>query len=148
EIQVRIDRCRQLVPPPPPPVVAPPPPVVVVAPTADTAVPRPVVVVVPPPVRPRLIVFNFLVHCEPGLVPPAARDWAADPFASYCGTAYEVVERGEVCWYMGRLGITMRDVLVDVSARRALAQALNVRFFLYGAIRQTASFDVTTHLID
>jgi hypothetical protein len=59
-----------------------------------------------------------------------------------------VVERGEVCWYMGRLGITMRDVLVDASARQCLAQALNVRFFLYGAIEQTHSFNVTTHLLD
>jgi tetratricopeptide (TPR) repeat protein len=94
------------------------------------------------------VVFNFLVNSEPGLVPPAVGDWAADQCGAYFGGTHEVVERGEVCWYMGRLGITMRDVLVNVSARQALAQALNVRFFLYGTIQQTASFDVTTHLID
>jgi tetratricopeptide (TPR) repeat protein len=123
DVQLRIDRCR--------PNLAPPP-----------------VVVVPPPVRPRLVVFNFLVNSQPGLVPPAVGDWAADQCGAYFGGGYEVVERGEVCWYMGRLGVTMRDVLVNVSARQALAQALNVRFFLYGTIQQTASFDVTTHLID
>jgi tetratricopeptide (TPR) repeat protein len=135
DVQLRIDRCRpNLPPPPPPPVVVAPAPVVVLAP--------------PPPVRPRLVVFNFLVNSEPGLVPPAVGDWAADQCGAYFGGSYEVVERGEVCWYMGRLGVTMRDVLVNVSARQALAQALNVRFFLYGTIQQTASFDVTTHLID
>jgi tetratricopeptide (TPR) repeat protein len=49
---------------------------------------------------------------------------------------------------MGRLGITMRDVLTNAGARIALAQALNVRFFAYGVIQQTASFNVSTHLID
>jgi tetratricopeptide (TPR) repeat protein len=107
-----------------------------------------VVLAPPPPLRPRLVVFNFLVSSDPGLVPPAVGDWAADQCGAYFGGTYEVVERGEVCWYMGRLGVTMRDVLVNVSARQALAQALNVRFFLYGTIQQTASFDVSTHLID
>jgi tetratricopeptide (TPR) repeat protein len=42
----------------------------------------------------------------------------------------------------------MRDVLTSAGARIALAQALNVRFFAYGVIQQTASFNVSTHLID
>jgi tetratricopeptide (TPR) repeat protein len=42
----------------------------------------------------------------------------------------------------------MRDVLNDAIARRTLAQALNVRFIVFGAIVQTASFDVTSHMID
>jgi tetratricopeptide (TPR) repeat protein len=156
EIDLRIERCRPYVPPPPPPPVVviappPPPPVVVVQPPPLVVVTPPVPVVViapPPPPRPRLVVFNFLVTSDPGLVPPAVGDWAADQFGSYFGTGYEVVERGEMCWYMGRLGITMRDVLADPFARRSLAQALNVRFFVFGTIQQTASFNVTTHLID
>lgn len=136
-VQLRIDRCRPLLPPPPPVVV---PPVVVMA--------APVVVLPRPVVRPRLVVFNFLLNCEPGLVPPSVGDWAADQFAACFGPTYDVIERGEVCWYMGRLGITMRDVLNDPSSRVALAQALDVRFFLFGAIEQTHSFNVTTHLID
>jgi tetratricopeptide (TPR) repeat protein len=112
------------------------------------------VVVTPPPVvvvapaRPRLAVFGFLLGCEPGLVPPAIGEWAADQLASYFGAGYEVIDRGEVCWYMGRLGITMREVLNDPAARRCLAQALNARFFVFGAIEQTHSFNVTTHLMD
>src|SRR5262249_50310417 len=104
--------------------------------------------VVVPPARPRMVVFNFLVSSDPGLVPPAFGDVAADHFASCFGATYEIVDRGEVCWYMGRLGITMRDVLTNAGARIALAQALNVRFFAYGVIQQTASFNVSTHLID
>jgi hypothetical protein len=139
-LQVRIDNCRPyLPPPPPPPVIVEPAPVVVV--------PQPVVVVAPP-VRPRLVVFNFFLNCEPGLVPPNVGDWAADNCAAAFGNSFEVVDRGEVCWYMGRLGVTMRDVMTDSSSRIALAQALNVRFFLFGAIEQTHSFNVTTHLID
>jgi tetratricopeptide (TPR) repeat protein len=115
--------------------------------------PAPVVVVAPPPVvvpiaRPRIAVLNFVVDAAPGLVPPAFGDWAAEQIASYFAPSYEVIERGEVCWYMGRLGVTMRDVLMNPSARICLGRALNVRFFVFGAIQQTASFDVSTHLID
>jgi len=132
EISVRLDRCRQLAPPPPPP-----PPVVVV-------VPPPVVVVV----RPRVALFNFLVDAPPGRVPAGCDTWAADQLAGCLAAQYEVIDRGEVCWWMGRLGITMRDILYDATARAALAQSLNARFFVFGGMRHTASFDVTTHMID
>src|SRR5262249_46235385 len=36
----------------------------------------------------------------------------------------------------------------DASARRWLGRALNVRFFVFGVIQQTASFNVSTHLVD
>ena len=140
ELSLRVDNCRPHLPPPPP-VVVDPPPVVVVAPT-----PPPVIVVAPP--RPRIAVLNFMVNAQPGLVPPAFGDWAAEQVASYFTPAYEVVERGEVCWYMGRLGVTMRDVLLNPAARVCLGRALNVRFFVFGAVQQTASFDVSTHLVD
>jgi tetratricopeptide (TPR) repeat protein len=116
------------------------------------AVVQPAVVVVaappPPPVRQRIVVFNFVVNAQPGLVPPAVGEWAADQFASYWGRGYDVVERGEVCWYMGRLNLTMRDVLADDGARRCLAQALNVRYMMFGAIEQTNSFNVSAHMVD
>ena len=117
-IQVRLDRCRPFLPPP------------------------------EPIARPRLIVFNFLLNTQPGLVPAAMGDWAADQLGSYFCQTHEIIDRGEVCWYMGRLGITMRDVLTDPVARVCLAQALNVRYFVYSAIVQTGSFNVETHLID
>jgi tetratricopeptide (TPR) repeat protein len=131
ELSLRLDRCRQLAPP------LPPPPVVVVA-------PPPVVVVA----RPRVAVFNFLVDSPPGLVPVGCDNWAADQLAGCFAVQYEVIDRGEVCWWMGRLGLTMRDVLNDPSARVALAQAVNARFFIFGGMKYTASFDVTTHLVD
>src|SRR5205807_5495678 len=112
DLSLRIDRCKPYLPPPPPP---PPPPSAVVV-VQDPLAPPPVVVVVPP-VRPRLVVFNFLVNCDPGLVPPAFGDVASDHFASCFGATYQIVDRGEVCWYMSRLGITMRDVLTNPGAR-------------------------------
>src|SRR5262249_40381538 len=90
EVQARLDSCRPLLPPPRPP--------------QPVFVPTPVV-------KPRLIVFSFLVNTRPGLVPPNLGDWATDAFAAYFGPRYEIVDRGEVCWYMGRLGITARDVM-------------------------------------
>jgi tetratricopeptide (TPR) repeat protein len=101
----------------------------------------------PIPPRPRLAVFGFYLGAPVGLVPANVGDLAADQFASYCG-GYQVIDRGEVCWYMGRLGITLRDLMRDPVAQRCLAQALNARFFVFGSIQQTASFDVSTHLID
>ena len=137
ELSLRIERCRPHLPPPPPP---PPPPAVVVV------TPAPVVIV--PVARPRIAVMNFVVNADPGRVPAAFGDWASEQIASYFNPMYEIVDRGEVCWYMGRLGITMRDVLANPSARVCLGRALNVRFFVFGAIQQTASFDVSTHMVD
>jgi hypothetical protein len=110
--------------------------------------PPPVVVAAAPIVRPRVIFFSFVVNADPGLVPSRYGDLIADQYASYFGNTFDVIDRGEVCWYMGRLGITMRDVLADASSRYCLAQALNARFILYGTVQQTASFDVNSHLID
>ncbi|HMC64309.1 MAG TPA: tetratricopeptide repeat protein, partial [Gemmataceae bacterium] len=135
EIAFRIERCKPYVPPPPPP---PPPSVVVVA-------PPPVIVIAP---RPRVAVFNFIVNADPGYAPPGIGDWAAESMAAHFAPTYEVVDRGAVFWYMGRLGLTVRDVLVDASARLYLSRALNVRYFAFGVVQQTASFNVTTHLVD
>ena len=73
---------------------------------------------------------------------------SADHLASYLAPTYEVIDRGELYWYMGRLGLTVRDVALDPSARRWLGRALNVRYFAFGVVQQTASFDVSTHLLD
>ena len=58
------------------------------------------------------------------------------------------MDRETVCWYMNRLGLSLRDVLTDPIARRWLGRALGVRFFVLGDIRETASFVATTHLVD
>ena len=59
-----------------------------------------------------------------------------------------MVDQGEVYWWMGRLGLTMRDVLTNPSARLCLGRALGARYFLMGSLREVASFDVSTHVID
>ncbi len=131
DLRARLERCQPHLPPPPPP------PVVIVL--------RPPIVAV---VRPRIAVVNFLVNADPAQAPPGFGDWAADQLASYLAPTYEVVDRGELYWYMGRLGLTIRDVATDVSARRWLGRALNVRYFAFGIVQQTASFNVSTHLLD
>jgi tetratricopeptide (TPR) repeat protein len=129
DLRVRLERCQPHLPPPPPVVVVAPAPVIVVA-------------------RPRIAVLNFVVNADPGRAPPGFGDWAADQLASYFVPAYEVVDRGELFWYMGRLGLTVRDVATDAAARRWLGRAMNVRFFAFGIVQQTASFDVSTHVVD
>jgi tetratricopeptide (TPR) repeat protein len=120
DVRARLDRCRPLLPPAPP----------------------------PPPPRPRLAVINFAELGDPRVVPPGIGSWAAEHIAPYFSPPYEVVDRAELFWYMGRLNMTVADLLNDAGARRWLGRALDVRFFLLGTVRQAASFDVTTHLID
>jgi len=135
DIGLRIERCRRYLPPPPPP------PVVLV--------PAPVVVVVPPPRhRPRIAVLNFVVNADPRVAPAGFGDWSADHFACQFTGCYEVVDRGEVCWYMNMMNMSVRDLLTDPSARKWLGRALNVRYFAFGIIEQTASFNVSTHVVD
>ncbi|HYT87847.1 MAG TPA: hypothetical protein VEL76_03935 [Gemmataceae bacterium] len=130
DLQVRLDRCRPLLPPPPPPEV-----IVVVQPP-------------PPPPRPRVSFLDFVVLGDPAVVPPPLGSWTPQNLAPYFSPPYEIVDRGEVFWWMGRMGMTMRDLMTDPAARRWLGRALNVRYFLLGNLRQTASFDATTYLLD
>lgn len=140
ELSIRLERCRRE--PPRPVLVEPASPVVIVSPQ-----PAPVVVA-PVPSRPKIAVLSFPVNADPALVPPGFGDWAAQQVASYFTPAYEVVDRGMLFWYMGRLNLSVRDVLTNADARRWLGRALNVRFFVFGVVQQTASFTVSTHLVD
>jgi tetratricopeptide (TPR) repeat protein len=81
------------------------------------------------------------------MVPPHLGSWTAQGIAAYFSPGYELVDRARLYWYMGRLGITTRDLLYDPAARYYLGRALNIRFFLFGTIRETASFDVATYMV-
>ncbi len=126
ELQLRIDRCRPFLPPPP----------------------LEIVVVAPAPARPRIAILDLAAVGRPEVAPPTLGAWTADGVAPYFCSNYEIVDRETVCWYMSRLGLSLRDVLIDPIARRWLGRALGVRFFVLGDIRETASFVVTTHLVD
>ena len=121
DIRFRIDRCRPHLPPP-------------------------IVVIVPP--RPRLGVLPFAEIGPAGFVPHGTGIWTAEAIAPYFASHYDVIDSGEVFWWMGRLGLSLRDVLIDPSARLCLARAMGVRFFLMGNLRYTASFDATAQLVD
>jgi tetratricopeptide (TPR) repeat protein len=132
ELRLRVERCRPYLPPPPPLAA-----VVVV----ETAVP-------PPPPRPRLAVLNFAELGDPAAIAPGLGCWTADNLAPYFCPPYEVVDRGEVFWYMARLGMTLRDLMTDPSARLWLARALHVRYFLLGSLGQGNGISATTYLFD
>lgn len=125
DLRVRIAQCRPLCPPP-----------------------VEVVVVT----RPRLVVLPFAEFRDPfqvpSSIPPNLGVWTAGAIAPYLAGRYDVVDSGELYWWMGRLGLTMRDVLVNPAARLCLGRALGARFFLMGALREVASFDVSAHVID
>lgn len=124
-LRMRLIQCRPLCPPP---------------------------VVVVPITRPRMVVLPFAEFRDPfagvSSIPLGTGGWTADALAPYFGGSYDIVDRGEVFWWMGRLGLTMRDVMTDAYARLTLGRALGARFFLMGSLREIASFDVTSHIID
>src|SRR5207248_130106 len=109
--------------------------------------PAPLVVVVQPP-PPRIAIVDFVVVGDPFLVPPGLGWWTPSSLAPYFSPPYEVVERGELYWWMNRMGMSVRDLMVDPYARRWLGRALNVRYFVFGTITQTASFNVDTYMVD
>lgn len=98
--------------------------------------------------RPRVAILNFLVAGDPLIVPPTLGVYTPQQLAPYFSNRFEIVDPGLVYWYMGSLGLTMNDLLTDPDARRWLGRAVGVRYFLLGTIEQTASFDVTTYLMD
>jgi hypothetical protein len=131
DIRLRMERTARFLPPPPPPVV--------------------IVDPVPPPVliaRPRVVLLDFATFGDPFLVPPHLGPWTAQRLAPYLRAHYDIVDPAEAYWYMGRLGMTMRDIMDDPHARRWLGRALGARYFVLGTLVQTASFDVTTYVID
>ncbi|MCI0378933.1 MAG: tetratricopeptide repeat protein [Gemmataceae bacterium] len=127
DVGLRIARVRPLLPPPP---------VVVVQP----------VVILPP--RDRVAILNFLVAGDPRVVPPALGSLAAYHLTPYFRAHYDVVDPGEVYWYMARMGMTLHDLMVDPSARRWLGRALGVRYFVLGTLHETASFDANIYMLD
>jgi hypothetical protein len=99
-------------------------------------------------VRPRIAIFDFQTFGNPLVVPPWLGPWTAHNIAPYFSPPFEVVWQPELYWWMWQLGISYRDVLFDPVARWYLAQVLNVRYFLFGTLVETASFNATTYLVD
>src|SRR5207253_5009300 len=121
-----VDRCRAHLPPP-----------------VAVAAPAPVVV------RPRIAVLDFVAVGDPAAAPPGLGPWAAEHLAPYLYPPYDVADRGELYWYMGRLGLTLRDVVVDPLARLYLGRALNARFVVLGTLQATPSgLNVMGYLLD
>jgi tetratricopeptide (TPR) repeat protein len=98
--------------------------------------------------HPRVAVLDFLVVGDARVAPPSLSWWTADNIGPYLSPTYDVVERGELFWYMNRLGLSAADLHKDPSARRWLARALNVRGFLFGSVREARGLTATAHLVD
>ena len=96
-------------------------------------------------VRPRLAVLPFHVG---GALPRSLGYWTPSHLAPYFASRYEIVDPGEIYWYMGRMGLTIHDLLRDANARRWLGRAVGVRYIVLGTIFPTTSFDVNTYLLD
>jgi hypothetical protein len=99
-------------------------------------------------VRPRIAIFHFQTFGNALVVPPWLGPWSAQNIGPYFFPQYEVVWQPELFWWMWQLGISYRDVVFDPVARWYLAQVLNVRYFLFGTLVETASFNATTYLVD
>jgi tetratricopeptide (TPR) repeat protein/TolB-like protein len=128
DVRVRLDLANGFLPPP---VVVP----------VDT---RPIFVNAP-----RLAVLNFLVFTDPAVFSPAYSPWLADNIAPYFSPPFEIVDRGYVFWYMRRIGMTYADLLNNPFARRWLGRALNIRYFVFGTVRQLDDgIEVATYMMD
>jgi hypothetical protein len=100
-------------------------------------------------VSPRLVVLPFMTVGNPAVVPPSLSWWTPTNLGPYFAWGgYDVVDPSIMYWYMGRMGLTMNDIMVDPVARRWLARAVGVRYFVFGSCVQTTSFDVNTYLVD
>jgi tetratricopeptide (TPR) repeat protein len=99
-------------------------------------------------VKPRIAVLPFMTAGNAFAVPPSLSYWTPANLAPYFSLRYEVVDPAEIYWFMGRVGMTMQDLIVDANARRWLGRAVGVRYFVFGSCVETASFEVNTYLID
>src|SRR5262249_55070862 len=96
-------------------------------------------------VRPRDAVLNF---AEFGGDPSYLGPWTAEEITPYFSTQFEPIDRDELHWWMGRLGVTLRDLLTDSAVRIWLGRALDVRYFAIGKIERDAGLTVTAYLLD
>src|SRR5205814_10288438 len=80
--------------------------------------------------------------------PPYLGPWTAEAITPYFGPQYDVIDRAALYWWMGRLGVSHADLLNDPVARQYLGRALGVRYFLFGNLVETGSFEVFTYLVD
>ncbi|HMP17081.1 MAG TPA: hypothetical protein PKD72_08675, partial [Gemmatales bacterium] len=100
------------------------------------------------PRRERLASLNFFVAGDNRQVPPELSTWLPDQLGPYFSPTFEVLDRSEVYWMMGRLGLTLGDVLQDALVRRWLGRALDVRYLLVGRVQLLNGIVVTTSLLD
>ncbi len=102
----------------------------------------------PGKIRPRLAILDFLTFGEPRLLSPDLGPWSAQNIAGYFCPDYELADRTELLWWMGRLGLNCADLVTDSLARHYLARAMNLRSFLFGTVELTGSFDAAIYLVD
>jgi hypothetical protein len=120
DIQFRIDRCRPHLPS------------------------TPVIIV-----RERVAVLPF---AEVNLAPPVGMSglgiWVSEQLPMYLHARFDVIDHGELFWWMGRMNVRVADVLTDPTARALLARAMNVRYFALGTLEGNAGIVASSHLID
>ncbi|VTS04578.1 CsgG/HfaB family protein [Tuwongella immobilis] len=108
----------------------------------------------PPVIRPRMAIVHFAEFSPSPPLPPMIGAVTADQLAPYFTATHDVIERSQVYWYMGRLGFSLRDIIVDPMKRLLLARSMGVRYLLVGGIRSISvrpphtEMEVSTHLID
>lgn len=100
------------------------------------------------PPRSRIALLSFLVLGAPSEAPPQLSQWIPERLAPFLSPPFEIVDRGEVWWFMDRLGLSVQTLMQDAEARRWLGRALGARYFLLGVVRPTDSFTVATYLVD
>lgn len=96
----------------------------------------------------RLAILPFYVAASPQTISPACSAWTPANLVPYFASAYDVIDPDEVHWMMSRLGVSMGDIVRDVSIRRWLGRAVGVRYFVLGRLQPLQGIAVTTVMLD
>ncbi len=93
--------------------------------------------------RQRVAILDF--HAQPP-VNPGIGSWTAQGLAPYFSSHYDLADPREVYWFMGSVGLTMNDLVVNADARRWLGRALNIQYFVMGNVH-AGSFHVHSFML-
>ncbi|MCX7699581.1 MAG: hypothetical protein N2039_01755, partial [Gemmataceae bacterium] len=98
--------------------------------------------------RKRVILIPFATAANSRSEATPLGRWVADFFGCYLGPEWDIVHTEELSYWMGRLGLTISDLLTDSASRACLAQALQARYYLWGSVVRRNQIDVRTYLMD
>ncbi len=98
--------------------------------------------------RPGLAILDFRIVGQSKVAPTYLSWWIPANLAPYLTRDYREIDRAELLWWMGRLGVTPADLVRDHAARIYLARAVDARYFLFGSAVEVDDLRLTDYLVE